>query len=223
MDRFSLVLKRRPSGKPAYMSWTQPGLIAYMGLNEDGIGVCMNALNGPSRADGVPWYFIVRAIFEASSLDGAADAARRARRAISANAAMITPEGAADIEVTPDDVRVLHADQNGRLVHTNHCVHPDLTRHNDKYAARIFGQSVPRKARAEEMMEGGGRRVSVDDVKAILSDHEGYPTAICRHPNDDPATGWQRSVISMIVEPSEGRMHVSRGNPCEAPYEVYEL
>lgn len=223
MDPFSLVLIRRPNGKPASMTWTQPGLIAYIGMNDAGIGVCMNALNGPSRRQGVPWYFIVRAFFEQSSLEGVVDAAERAPRTIPANAAMVTPQGAADIEVTPQAVRVLKADLGGRLVHTNHCVHPDLVPHNRKFADRIYGQSVPRKARAETMLMASGGPVGVDAMKRILSDHDGYPTSICRHPNPDPLSGWQRSVISIILEPSAERMHVSRGNPCESKYETYTL
>ncbi len=223
MDRFSLVLVRRPVGRPANMTWTQAGLIAYIGLNDAGIGVCMNAMNGPSRRNGVPWYFIVRAFYEAKSLVGAASAAERARRGITANAAMVTPQGAADIEVTPDAVRVLKADDSGRLVHTNHCVHPDLTMNNQKFKSRIFGQSFARKSRAEALLVRHGGPVGVDLMKRILSDHEGFPTAICRHPNSDPVSGWQRSVVSLIVEPSARRMHVSRGNPCEAPYQTYEM
>jgi isopenicillin-N N-acyltransferase-like protein len=136
---------------------------------------------------------------------------------------MVTPQGAADLEVTPDAVRVLRADSSGRLVHTNHCVHPDFKQHNERFASRIYGQSVPRKARAEAMLAQQGGAVGVGVMRRILSDHEGYPTSICRHPNLDPLTGWQRSVISIILEPSAGRMHVSRGNPCEAPYETYGL
>lgn len=223
MDRFSLVIIRRPDGRPGNMTWTQPGLIAYMGLNDAGIGVCMNALNGPARRQGVPWYFIVRAFYEQHGLEGVVAASERASRTITANAAMVTPEGAADLEVTPDAVRVLRADSSGRLVHTNHCVHPDFEQHNTDFASRIYGQSFPRKARAETMLEEQGGAVGVGLMKRILSDHEGFPTSICRHPNPDPLTGWQRSVISIILEPSAGRMHVSRGNPCEAAYETYTL
>ena len=222
MDEFSIVLTRRPSGKPSVTTWGQAGLVGYIGFNSEGIGVCMNALNGSSRSEGVPWYFVVRSIYEQSSIDGAAAAVGRARRAITANAAMITREGAADIEATPDEVRVLRHDDRGRLVHTNHCVHPDLVANNDKYPSSIYGQSFDRKARAERILNDGAQKTSVDDVKAILSDHDGYPTSICRHPNDNPSSGWQRSVVSIIVEPDADRMHVSRGNPCEAPYEVYE-
>src|SRR5207247_10474076 len=93
----------------------------------------------------------------------------------------------------------------------------------ERYAAEIYGQSFPRKTRAERILESDSRPVTLDQIKQLLSDHEGYPTSICRHPNDDPVTGWQRSVVSVILEPAVGRMHLSRGNPCENPYEIYEL
>jgi isopenicillin-N N-acyltransferase-like protein len=223
MSPYSVVLIRRPLGKPANMTWTQPGLIAYIGMNSSGLGVLMNALNGPSRSAGVPWYFIVRALLEQHDLAGAVAAAERAPRAITANAAMVTPGGAVDIEVTPASVRVINEDNRGTLVHTNHCVHPQLTAFNQRYADRIFGQSVERKARAESILAGQGGAAGVETLKGILADHDGYPTSICRHPNADPLSGWQRSVVSIILEPSAGRMHVSRGNPCEAPFETYNL
>ncbi len=223
MDRFSTVLTRHPKGRPAVMTWTQPGLIAYIGMNSAGIGVLMNALNGPSRARGVPWYFIVRSIYEQTSLSQAVETVSAAPRTISANAAMVTSEGAADIEVTPDEVRVLRAAEVGLLSHTNHCLHDDLIGNNQQYAARIFGQSFDRKARADALLQRQGTGVTTDNLKLILADHDGYPTAICRHTNADTVTGWQRTVVSIILEPSAGTMHVSRGNPCEMPYETYRM
>ena len=239
MDPFSAVITRRPTGKPAFMTWCQPGVIAYMGFSDAGFGVCMNALNGPSRRNGVGWYFLVRSIYEERSLEGVVSRISAARRAMTANAALITPDGPADLEITLDTVQVLRptagAGEAETLVHTNHCVHESLSAYNDDYAAAIYGQSFDRKARAEEMLgntpgrssgqpgKAPSGKVSVDDVKSILSDRQGYPTSINRYPNDDPSTGWQRSVVSMIVEPDAGRMHVSRGNPGDNPYELYEL
>ncbi len=60
-------------------------------------------------------------------------------------------------------------------------------------------------------------------MKAALQDHEGYPRSICRHANEDPQTGEWQTVFSVIIEPDQQRMHVSRGTPCEHPYETYEL
>lgn len=230
MDPFSAVIVRRPTGKPAFISWCQPGVIAYMGMSEAGLGVCMNALNGPSRRDGVGWYFLVRSIYEQTSLDDVVSRISSARRSMSANAALITPDGPADLEITLDSVEVLKTGPDESMAHTNHCVHESLIGYNERFADAIYGQSFDRKARAEELLGNAAikssatqGKVSVEDVMAILSDRQGFPTSINRYPNDDPSTGWQRSVISMIVEPDAGRMHVSRGNPGDNPYELYEL
>jgi isopenicillin-N N-acyltransferase-like protein len=222
-DRFSVVLTRRPTGKPAFMSFTRPGEVAYIGLGESGIGLLMNAMPGRPATTGLPWYFLARAIYEQRGLAGVRTAVERAGCRIAVNTALVTPDGAADLEITPDGVRLLRADARGLLVHTNHFVHPDLTRINDEFAGQIFGQSFARKARAERLLEGSAAAITVDDMKRVLSDHEGHPQSVCRHPNDDRVTGSHRTVVSMIVEPAERRMHLTRGNPCERPYEVYRL
>jgi len=223
MGPLSAVITRKGTGKATFTSWMQPGLVAYMGFNSAGIGICMNALNGPANPAGVPWYFFVRAILESNSAEEAVRVAESTPRSITANAAMITREGPLNLELTPGRVEKLGPDGKGLLVHTNHCVHPSLASNNELFENRIYGQSFARKDRGqvilEQRMDNG--KLSVEDAKVLLSDHEGHPTSICRHPNEDPVTGWQRSVISLILEPDEHQMHVSNGNPCENVYETY--
>jgi isopenicillin-N N-acyltransferase like protein len=223
MAPFSAVITRQGTSKASFTSWLQPGVVAYMGFNSAGIGICMNALNGPSDTSGLPWYFFVRAILESNSIKEAVSAVELAPRALTANAAMITSQGPLNLEITPGSVESIQADSTGMLVHTNHCVHPLLVSNNDDFSDRIYGQSFDRRDRGLAMLQerSNSGRVSLDDAKALLSDHDGFPTSICRHPNDHPITGWQTSVISIILEPEENRMHVSNGNPCENEYEIY--
>ena len=181
----------------------------------------MNTLPAPARGVGVPWYFLIRRMYLHAGLDAVISEVRRAQRAIPANVALLTADGAADLEVTVDDVHVLRADGRGVLVHTNHCVHPELAHVNELFPELI--QSVPRMSRAESLLGRHGKGVRIENVKSLLSDHVDYPMSICRHENDNPGDGHWTSVISMIVEPSQGRMHLSRGNPCTNPYEVYSL
>ncbi|MBC8452881.1 MAG: peptidase C45 [Chloroflexi bacterium] len=223
MAPLSAVITRKGNGKAAFTSWMQPGLVAYMGFSSNGIGICMNALNGPSDTSGLPWYFFVRAILESNSTSEAVNTVKSAPRALTANAAMITNEGPLNLELTPGAVESIGPDSNGILVHTNHCVHPALAGNNDEFPDRIYGQSFERRERGQQLLGSriGKGNVSLDDAKALLSDHDGFPTSICRHPNDDAKTGWQRSVISIILEPGDRRMQVSNGNPCENDYETY--
>ena len=218
LDPFTIVLTRRPENKPALMNITQAGLIAYIGLNDAGIGLCMNPLPAPSRPLGVPHYFTVREMYEKTSLDDAIQAVRRAARAIPANIILATPQGPADLEVTVGDVHVLRDDE--LVVHTNHCLHPDLVPINQDFPDLI--ESTPRKARIEKLL-GSEQSLSVEQLQAALSDHDNHPYSICRHQNDDPETGFWVSVFSVVVEADQGRMHISRGNPCATPYETYSL
>jgi isopenicillin-N N-acyltransferase-like protein len=220
LDPFTIVLTRRPAGRPAFTSLTQAGLIAYIGSNDAGIGLCLNTLPAPSRRVGVPHYFTVRGILEADSLDGAVAAVRRAERAIPANIMLTTPQGPADLEVTLDAVHVLHPQLPGRLTHTNHCRHPELASINDRFPELI--QSHSRQARIDDLLD---RRPpgewTLGRIQDLLRDHNGHPRSICRHANDDPATGYWQTVFSVVIEPAATRMHITRGNPCTQRYESY--
>jgi isopenicillin-N N-acyltransferase-like protein len=218
---FTIVLTRQPTDKPAVMTVTQAGLIAYIGLNSEGIGVCLNTLPAPARRHGVPHYFTVRGIYEANSLEGAIHAVERAERAIPANIMLTTPQGPADLEVTIDQVHVLRDEGSGRVTHANHCRHPALQK-----VGRVFPdllQSRDRQRRVDRLFEHGSQHPDVEQVKAILRDHDGHPHSLCRHPNDDPNTGTWTTVFSVIIEPDAGRMQLSRGTPCSQPYETYSL
>ena len=45
MGPLSAVITRKGESFNSFTSWMQPGIIAYMGFNSAGIGICMNALN----------------------------------------------------------------------------------------------------------------------------------------------------------------------------------
>ena len=143
---------------------------------------------------------------------------RRAQRAIPANIILATPQGPADLEVTTDNVHILRDDQ--LVVHTNHCLHPDLVAINADFPDLI--ESTPRKARIEKLL-GPAHSLSIEDMQEALRDHDNHPHSICRHANDHPETGYWVSVFSVLIEADQGKMHVSRGNPCETPYETYTL
>lgn len=219
LDRFTVVLTRRPTGKPALLNVTQAGLIAYIGCNDAGIGVCLNTLPAPARRDGVPHYFTVREIFAASSLDGAVTAVRRATRAIPANIMLATPQGPADLEVTIDAVHVLRDDEC--VTHANHCRHPDLQALGERFPELI--QSHARQARIDRLLHERSTPVTVQDLQQLLANHEDYPRSLCRHANHDPGTGFWETVFSVIIEPDARQLHLCRGQPCCQPYEVYKL
>lgn len=226
LDPFTIVLTRRPEGKPAFTTITQAGLIAYIGFSSAGIGLCANTLPAPGRRLGVPHYFLLRGIYEAASLEEAVSAVQRGARAMPANVMLTTPQGPANLEITLDAVHVLTGDGGGVVTHTNHCKHPDLVPINDSFPELI--QSHARQKQIDVLLGSSFPKVSEPDaaievLKAALSDHDGYPRSICRHVNDDHPTGFWQTVFSVIIEPEKRQMHITRGTPCSHPYETYRM
>ena len=222
LDQFTLVLTRRPTGKPALTTVTQAGLIAYIGFNSAGIGLCLNTLPAPSRKFGVPHYFTAREILEADSLEGAVTAVRRAERAIPANIMMTTPQGPANLEVTIDNVYVLRDAGDGIVTHTNHARHPELAAASSGYPELI--QSRPRLARIDHLLEKShGAEWSLEQLQSALRDHDGHPQSICRHPNSLSSHGFWETVFSVIIAPEAREMYLTRGTPCDRPFERYRM
>jgi len=230
LDPFTVVLTRHPDNRPSLTTLTQAGLIAYIGFNASGLGACLNTLPAPTRRHGVPHYFTLRDLYEQSNLDDAVNSIARAQRAIPANIILTTPQGPANLEVTVEKVHVLRPDDGQRLTHTNHCLHPELVPINQRFPELI--QSYSRKQRVDSLVPDStadahdhedGTPADLEPIKTALRDHDGHPRSICRHPNDDPETGFWTTVFSVIIEAGQRRMHVTRGTPCDRPYETYQM
>lgn len=215
------MLTRRPTDRPATLTATQAGLIAYLGFSETGIGACVNTLPAPARDVGVPHYFTLREIYEARSLAEAVQAVSRAHRAIPANIMLATPDGPADLEVTFDNVHVLRDEETGYMTHTNHCLHPDLLCNNDRFPELI--ESHPRISRLSELLGKHRGKFTCKDVQRLLADHDNHPRSICRHQNEHPTHGFWATVFSLVIQPTRNRMYVTRGTPCDHPFERYAL
>lgn len=69
-----------------------------------------------------------------------------------------------------------------------------------------------------------GRKISLDDLKAILRDHEEHPDSICRHPNERfPPDERYATVFSVILDLHAQAMHFTSGPPCECEYQTIAL
>jgi isopenicillin-N N-acyltransferase-like protein len=163
----------------------------------------------------------MRRLFEQTSAEGCIRAAEEAPRGMSQNMLVATPRGSLDLELTVDSVGVLKPQTDGLLIHTNHFLDSTLASRDELVGE--LPDTLNRYRRIRGLIAALGRKPSVEDMKTILSDHDGKPVSVCRHRTDDPVYGYLGTVCSIIMEPDEGRMHLSRGNPCTNPYETYTL
>jgi isopenicillin-N N-acyltransferase-like protein len=57
-------------------------------------------------------------------------------------------------------------------------------------------------------------------LRTVLSDHEGAPDSICRHPAPGDAEA-SKTVFWCIADVTDGRITFGRGNPCDSVAQDY--
>jgi isopenicillin-N N-acyltransferase-like protein len=216
-----LVIKRHPKEKQSTMCFTQAGLISYMGMSSEGMCVCMNLLQTSGSRYGVPIYFLLRSIYNQRTIEDCIKLVTSTRNARAMNLLIGNRQGAVDLEITAESVKQFRPSASGFLAHTNHFVDPQLSLRDN--LVKNVPDSISRYDRINRLLDTPGLKHSVESMKIVMSDHNGYPGSICYHPSDQHRDSLVGTVCSMIMEPNEARMSISHGNPCENDYEMYRL
>ena len=212
IDNCILLLIKQPP-RPTILQVVEAGLVAKMGMNSSGIGLCTNALVTDGWRIGVPYHAILRGILNAKSMAEAIGAVTKPTRASAANYLIGHRDGfAVDLEASPAHVNIL-APQNGVLVHTNHFVQPNPV--NTDRMPGLWTDSIVRELRARQLCEKWPERIGTADMINVLTDHFDHPGGICTHPCGliDPDLEWQTNV-SLIMDLKKGAMLVSKGPAC---------
>lgn len=226
IEEFAYVLHLEPDDRPPLIMWTFGGMLGYHGINAQGLGHFANSLGGgPAWKFALPHYPLKRLLLECRTFREALDLFQTIPVCSNGNYVLCGESEIADIELTSDGPLVLRDEGRGFLAHANHFLCGALAcRENFE---RSLPDSFARQERIVRLIEERFGTLSVADLARILSDHEGFPVGICRHPHQGagdrvlPNTG--KTVAAIIAEPAHGRLHVARGNPCENPFVTYAM
>jgi isopenicillin-N N-acyltransferase-like protein len=214
-----VVLRVEPERGPRMLMATFGGLLGYGGINSAGVGMMQNQLANSTWRFGMPHYPLKRALLEQESLSGCLEVFGRARLGSCANYVLVDSRNVLDVEATPDGFAVLQG-EGGCLAHANHFVDPDLAKDEQLLAA--LPDSAERNLRLNALLAERRGRIALDDAKAWLSDHDGFPKSLCRHATSNDPTEIS-TMYSVICEADKGLMHVAAGNPCENGFYTYSL
>jgi isopenicillin-N N-acyltransferase-like protein len=215
---YTVLLVTRDERGFTVATLAEAGMLAKAGLNSAGVGVAVNMLgcDRDGRAGGVPYHVLLRAVLETDALALALRVAVSSPRSASINLLLGQghdgPGGGelVDVELVPGDVGWLHP-VDGLLTHANHLETPLPVR--DAYRDS-GGSSVFRAARARRLLDRHPT-VGVAELTAVLTDHAGFPHAICRHPDEREADDDLSATLCSVVLDLEGRrIGVAGGPPC---------
>jgi isopenicillin-N N-acyltransferase-like protein len=218
-QRQTMVLLRTPE----YLTLSEGGMLAKIGLNRSGFGVCLNILrsNFDGSRTGVPVHVLLRALLERNSVADAAAFASGLAFGGSSNILCADKSGdLAALEFSPRGLKVVRGD-GATLCHTNHFLHPEAL----DWQAAVHGSfsTEPRLACARGHAALRPKQ-SIEDLKRLLRDQSDGLHSICREP--DPAMPPQlqvESVASVIMELEQGVMHVAPHVPSRVDYEPVSL
>lgn len=224
---YGYVLRLAPSCGPRILIWTFGGMIGYHGLNEHGVAHFANSLGGgPEWKFAIAHYPVKRLMLEQKNLAGV----RRLLGdvAVCSNGNYVLCDGSgeiADIELTSDGPYEVVAGSSGCVVHSNHYLTPRFSSAENR--ARGLPDSEARQSRLQTMIDTQTSPLTIGDLQEYLSDHEGFPTGVCRHAHvglDHPMLSSRgHTVASLIADPDSGCLYVTRGNPCQMPFVCYRL
>ncbi|GAA0995385.1 acyl-CoA--6-aminopenicillanic acid acyl-transferase [Acrocarpospora macrocephala] len=216
------VLEVTRDDGPSFVTLVEAGLLAKVGMNEAGLGLCTNTLvsDGDEGRIGVPYHVLLRTALDSESARDAAEVIASAERALSANYLLADDTGfAVDLETAPrpDGVRRL-SPGNGQITHANHFRATDLTG-EDLYAKRK-PHTLDRLRNITSGLSSSGV-LSVDDMKQVLADHVDHPSSVCQHPNEALHPRERTATIAgIIMDVTDRTMHLAAGRPCVARWET---
>jgi isopenicillin-N N-acyltransferase-like protein len=214
-----LVTYIRPSG-PDILALTEPGMLAKIGLNSSGIGICLNFLQHQHALDGVPVHILTRAILDCDSVKTARLCIARSGYGKSSHFLIADSNGDVhSIEFMGDTAAEVEPLTTAYL-HTNHCISPgapdDATEETSSSALRLkAGRTYLHK----------NARRSFDVMQNLLSREEGGDFAINNPYHSSVNFPGERigTCATLLMDLTRRQIHVRKGPHDKNPFEVYAL
>lgn len=177
------------------------GLSASM--NNYGLVQCINDIYQTNKI-GVPKNYIARAVLEAKTLDEAENIIRSVPKGSGFNHVLAQNNEIRNIEIAGDNIGIQKV-IGKPYVHTNHYLTEEL-KSLEKFHTK---SSEERYTRARELLKDN---LTIQDIKAILSDTQNKEYPICRA---------DETIASAIFVPSDLKSFFCYGHPCNGEYNEF--
>ncbi len=209
-----IVLRMRITGGPTILVLAYPGELLGYGMWSTGMSVFRNSLHSDAPAQrGLSmeqWGLLALA---GSSVEHAAALAEEHGIAGTGNVLLSDPTGQSiNVEFNAGGTNIIQPRQS-IVTHANHPVGTDTSPRERYPHAEERINSRYRMDRLHELLMAEHGRLTAQKTMMCLADHGGYPRGLCRHKIGDTFQAFTTAAI--VAEPTQGRLTVTRGNPCQ--------
>jgi len=219
-QREALVLLRSTHpDETSLLTLTEAGMLAKIGFNSRGFGVCLNILRSSDDGSkpGVPVHVLLRALLNCGSVAEAVAFASKLSFGASSNVLCADAAGdTAAFEFSPRGLHVIRG-ADAALCHTNHFLAPEAAKHQASLAPSL--STYPRLERIETLTGAHKGKYSPKDLQQMLSDESDGYLSICRRP--DPALAAEacvETVASVVMDLGARVMDVAPDVPSMTRY-----
>lgn len=219
-QRAALVVLRSRGGESTdCVTLTEAGMLAKIGLNSHGFGVCLNILRSPDDGlkPGVPVHVLLRALLKRTSVADAIAFASKLTFGASSNVQCADASGETGaLEFSPRGLSAIRGTQ-AALCHTNHFLSAEAAKHAASLPATF--STHPRYERISELADSHQGRYSPLDLQRMLRDDTKGLMSICRPP--DPAAAPEvrmETVASVIMDLGARVMNIAPDLPSRVAY-----
>jgi isopenicillin-N N-acyltransferase-like protein len=180
---------------------TEAGMLAKIGFNSAGLGVCLNILRcseDTGDVTGTPIHVLLRRVLEECEIvEEAVELLTGATVTASSAVTVATPGDVAHVELSPGGANVLRGKTGA---HTNHFLEPPPR-----------GSDTTDSPTTLQRLETVRRAPLLDALRS----HDGHPKGVCRHVDEaEPWVDQSVTVASVVMNLEKLRLHVASGPPC---------
>ncbi len=225
-DGFQILMRlNRTDHNPEQLILTHPGLIALNGMNEQGIGVCVNTIMQlKASSTGLPVAFIIRRIINTTDKDELLSFIQKVNHASGQNYIIGIRGEVFDFEASANKVvRFNPMNKNGTVYHTNHpIVNDDIKTGFEKYNPKLKDELKPINSNSYLRLKAVENRMTsslhIDDslIKEALRSRDNKDNPVC---NTNSENGRGFTFASIIMTFSENPyIQILAGPPDESEY-----
>jgi predicted choloylglycine hydrolase len=223
-----LVRLSRTAKRPEQFILTHPGCIGLNGMNETGIGACMNTLMQlKASTKGLPVAFIVRRIINSTDKNELLNFVQTTPHASGQNYIIGIRGEVYDFEASANKVvRFDPKNSNGTVYHTNHpIVNDDVKSWYQKSNPTLAEKPVDSNSyiRLQSVINRVSETNRIDDnlIKETLRSKDDSNNPVCRSVNS-PGGGFTFGSVIMTLT-GQPYLQITAGSPDESEYKRFDF
>lgn len=216
-EELAVVLKIKLSNGTKILTMTEPGIIGKIGLNNHGLGVCLNYLHIEKESSGVPVHILLRNVLESRTIEAATRSIDPYNKGTSSNLLIGDKNGNyLDLELAMEQT-FFYPTKNSIFIHTNHYLAEGFDNTVDEFAGSL--SRFDRASVISRNLSGMTR----DEMKLILLDETDDELPICRRYSLVEDFGNLGTVTTIVMDLRRKALSLSLGNPFENKFKTFRF